>query len=212
MIHQLFLKPRRYEPMVEARELLVSPAGIQGAVYSAPIRHLLMVPKSTLLEFELKPGDLRENLIIDDDGIGNLHTLPSGTVIKIQDVLVRLTVHCEPCGRLRHLVDLAAIQHKRGYLGTILSKGIIRTGNHITLVSDRRYEAIPYDLKERIEWYLDQKTTPVKATTLIHDIGLSASYCRALPKLTKDIPDIERRILFQSAPATEPPRLFSAAG
>src|SRR5947209_5380901 len=97
MILHLLNKPGRYKPLVEVDELVVSTTGILGSVSSLPIRQVLIVPQNTLDHFRLSPGDLRENLVIDDSGMEPLHSLPSGTVLKIGEALVRLTVHCEPC-------------------------------------------------------------------------------------------------------------------
>jgi MOSC domain-containing protein YiiM len=197
MILTLSYKPRRHESLVNVTEMDVSPNGIDGAVYAAPMRHVLIVPLSTLNEFSLRPGDLRENLVIDDSAIGNLHAMPSGTILSIGTAHIRLSVHCEPCGRLGKLVDIRKIVHKRGYLGTFLTRGTLRLGAEV-----RRErvagESIPYDLRERIAWYLAKQKEPVEVTKLVNDIGLSMSYCRAIPSLTRNIKGIEGMIVFRS--------------
>ena len=135
--------------------LVVSPDGIHNAVTTAPIRHVLIVPRSTLVDFGLQLGDLRENIVVDDTGIGDIHDLPSGTVLGINGVLIRLTVHCEPCGRLAHvLANPKSVEHKRGYLGTFLTGGELHIGDPIR-VRGKQYEAVPYDLRERIVWCLN---------------------------------------------------------
>ena len=167
----------------------MSTTGIFGGIPSLPIRQVLIVPQSTLDLFRLSPGDLRENLIIDDSGMEPLHSLPSGTVLKIGEVLVRLTVHCEPCHRLKEVVNPKAIEHKRGYLGAFLSGGRLRVGDPIESMGVQ-YEPIPYDLKERIAWFLDRQSVSIEVTTLVHEVGLSLSYCRAIPNLLRGRPDL----------------------
>lgn len=209
MILNLFYKPNRYKPMVETSELSVSTSGITGAVDAPPIRHVLIVPTSTLAEFQLKPGDLRENLVVDDFAIGDLHALPSGTVVAIGDVLVRLTIHCEPCPRLSHLVpDFKTLKGKRGYLGTCLTSGTVRLGAKI-IPQGVQFEAIPFDLKERIAWYLAKQQSPVPVTTFVRDVGLSLSYCRAVPSLIRHITGAADKIEFgRNRTGKEKPPLF----
>lgn len=196
MILHLLNKPGRYRPLVEVDELIVSTTGIIGSVPSLPIRQVLIVPQSTLDHFRLSPGDLRENLVIDDSRMEPLHSLPSGMVLKIGEVLVRLTVHCEPCGRLKEVVGLKAIEHKRGYLGAFLSGGRLRVGDPVASMGVQ-YEPIPYDLRERLAWFLDRQSAPIEVTTLVHEVGLSLSYCRAIPNLLRGRPDLKSKVTFR---------------
>jgi Protein of unknown function (DUF2442)/MOSC domain len=176
----------------------VSPTGIFGAVPALQIRQVLIVPRSTLDRFRLSPGELRENLVIDDSQMEPLHALASGTVLRIGEVLVRLTVHCEPCGRLKNVVASKAIEHKRGYLGTFLTGGQLRLGDPIASLGVQ-YGAIPYDLKERLAWFLGGLTEPIEVTKLVSEIGLSLSYCRAIPSLLKGRPELAEKVRFRSS-------------
>ena len=197
MITNLFLKPQRRQPMVAVDHLLVSPNGIADSVATLAMRQVLIVPVTTLEEFGLKPGDLRENVVVDDTGITGIHSIPSGSVLNINGVLIRLTVHCEPCGRLAHLVPRPKLlEHKRGYLGSFLTDGRLGIGDSVR-IEERQFENIPYDIKDRIVWYLSKREAPVPAITLVRDIGLSDSYCRVLPKLINGL-DIEDMIVFDS--------------
>lgn len=139
------------------------------------------MPQKTLDRFNLLPGQLRENIIIEG---GDIHSLDSGTVIKIGDVRVRLTYHCEPCGRIKEYVSIKKILHQRGYLGSFLDEGTIQVGDVLTLTNER-LEKIPYDLKERIRWYLNKQDKAVTIKKLAYDIGLSPSYYRAIPNMLK---------------------------
>jgi MOSC domain-containing protein YiiM len=197
MIRNLFFKPERYKPVVSASELSVSPKGIHGSVHAEPIRHVLIVPQRTLSDFGLQPGDLRENVVIDDTTIGDLHSLLSGTVLALGEVLIRLTIHCEPCPRLSHLVaDWGALKDRRGYLGTFLTSGTFRIDDRVVQKAGVSFEPIPFDLRERIAWYLQRQESPVPVTKFVRDVGLSLSYCRAVPNLLKGIPGAKDKILF----------------
>lgn len=68
-----------------------------------------------------------------------------------------------------------------------LNSGDLRLGDRIRVIG-KEHETIPYDIRERIIWYLNKQAAPVDASTLVHEIGLSASYCRALPKLIRGLP------------------------
>lgn len=196
MITHLFYKPTRYDPVVPAKTLSVSDSGIEGAVHAEPIRHILLVPRSTLDAFGLKPGDLRENVVVDDSQLGALHDFPSGTVLAVGDVRIRLTIHCEPCPRMNVVVsDYRVLQDVRGYLGTIITPGTIHVGD-IVVPQGVHFEAIPFDLRERIAWYLAKQTEPVPVTTLVKDVGLSLSYCRAMPNMLKNIPGARQKVIF----------------
>jgi MOSC domain-containing protein YiiM len=127
--------------------------------------------------------------VIDDRQIGDLHALPSGTVLGINTVLIRLTVHCEPCGRLAHYVRKPqSIGHRRGYLGTFLSTGELHLGDHVRSLG-KRWESVPYDPRERIAWYLRRHSAPIPVKQLVQNIGLPLSYCRAIPSLTRGLAD-----------------------
>lgn len=151
-----------------------------------PWRHVLLLPSSTLAEFDLKPSELRENILVSDD----IQTLPSGTVIELGNVKVRLTFHCEPCKKLKPLISPNKLLNKRGYLGQVISTGTIRLGDSV-VISKQIFAPIPYAIPDRIKWYLNQLTSPIFVTDLVDGIGLSRSYCRAIPNILKGRTDID---------------------
>lgn len=198
MIQKLFLKPGRYEEMVEVDRLVLSEeVGISGGASSSPLRHVLIVPVSTHEDFNTEPGSLRENMVIDDSALGPLHDFPSGTVLRSGSVQLRLTVHCEPCTRLRGIVSPAAIEHRRGYLCQVVAGGEITLGSALR-AEDVQYEPIPYDLKERLAWFLEGRKDPIAVTELVLSVGLSLSYCRAIPRLLRHRPDLLERVSFRT--------------
>ena len=169
----------------------VGPNGIEGNVYCLPLRQVLIVPTQSLTEFNLKRGDLRENIVVDGF---DLHKLESGTVIQIGSVRIRLTFHCEPCRKLADIVSLKKITHKRGILGNFLNNGVIKVGDAV-VVGDKSFDAIPYRIDDRIKWYLDKQDKPVPVSKLAFDIGLSNSYCRAIPNLVRNRDDIRKELI-----------------
>ena len=169
----------------------VGPNGIEGNVYCLPLRQVLIVPTQSLTEFNLKRGDLREYIVVDGF---DLHKLESGTVIQIGSVRIRLTFHCEPCRKLADIVSLKKITHKRGILGNFLNNGVIKVGDAV-VVGDTSFDAIPYRIDDRIKWYLDKQDKPVPVSKLAFDIGLSNSYCRAIPNLVRNRDDIRKELI-----------------
>ena len=146
-------------------------------------------------EFNLKPGDLKENLIIN---YPQLHDLPSGTVLQIGQAQIRLTFHCEPCSRIKDKINLKGIQHKRGYLGQFLNEGVLYVGDQIRNLGGL-HEPIPYAAKDRVRSYLLTRVKPIPVTELLFECGLSLPYARAVPAMIKDLPDdIKKKVRFKS--------------
>jgi len=186
VVTHLLVKVERSAPLVPVESFGFSTAGIEGGVVANSIRQVLILQADTLERFDLQPGDIRENVIVDTD---ELYDLPSGTVVKIGDAEIRLTYHCEPCGRVSPFVKPKDIMHKRGYLGLFLNEGTMRVGDVFTVL-DQRFEEIPYELPERIAWFLDKyPNQTVTSKELLDGLGLSISYARALPALLRRVPE-----------------------
>lgn len=195
MVNHLLIKFAHKLPLTPANQLQFSTEGISGNVLTGPLRHVLILPKNTSDEFNLKPGDLKENLIID---YPQLHHLPSGTVLQIGQAQIRLTFHCEPCSRIKDKVSLKNIQHKRGYLGQFLNKGVLYIGDQIKNLGGL-HEPIPYAAKDRVRAYLLTRVKPITVTELLFECGLSLPYARAVPAMIKDLPkDVKEKVLFKS--------------
>ena len=194
MITNLLLKPQHGQPLIAAEALELDAAnGIKGNVRTSPLRQVLLLEARTLAEFNLNPGDLRENII--GEGL-DLYALTSGTVLRVGAVDIALTFLCEPCRIIADKVNLKDIRHKRGYLGRVLNQGVIRLGDPV-IVTDRREEVIPEDAAARIKWYLAKHPQPIRAAELMWQVGLASSYCRALPAILRKHPDIPAdRIVF----------------
>jgi hypothetical protein len=197
MIEQLFYKAAApVGGIIESPTLNLALDGIEKSLKQHSLKQVLLLPRSSLIEFELQAGQLKENIVISDTI--DLHNLESGSVLKIGLVKIRLTFHCEPCSKIKHLVNHKKILHKRGYHGQVVQAGPINVGDSISLTNER-YAPIPYDFADRVKWYLEKTTGDIWASDLVYDIGLSSSYCRALPNILRNRSDIEKsRILFKN--------------
>jgi hypothetical protein len=207
MVKHLLIKRERGASMTPIDSLQVCNGSVVGNVRCTPLRQVLILPEVILEEFNLQPGDLRENIIITEPGI---HELPSGSVIDIGGVKIRLTFHCEPCKVIGKKVSIRKIMHHRGYLGSFLSDGCISIGDTVTFYG-KEYEEIPYDVKDRIRWYLSGQEKPVFVATLVWDIGLPKSYCRVIPRLLKNMPDIDPdKVLYAKNKSVQIPSIKDA--
>jgi hypothetical protein len=185
VVTHIQIKAARKEPMVTQTSLRFSTNGIAGGARCNPLRQVLILPSSSLTEFNLSPGDLRENLVVKYD---LLHDLPSGTVFAIGSAQVRLTFHCEPCKQIKDKVAIAQIQHKRGYFGQFLNSGTIHIGDDVRNLG-AFHEPIPYGVKDRLHWFLLRQPQPVTIAKLLFECGLPTFYARAIPGMIKHFPD-----------------------
>lgn len=158
-------------------------AGIEDAQRTAPLRHLLLVERESLLRLGLQPGDLRENAVLGGAG---LYGLPSGTMLRVGTAELRLTFHCEPCARVTALASAKALLHQRGYLASVTTAGTVRVGDEVQVL-DARQAQIPYAARDRIAWYLQDRDAPIGAMELLWEVGLPRAYARALPALLRRI-------------------------
>jgi MOSC domain-containing protein YiiM len=145
--------------------------GIIGSVPVAPFRQALIASRSVTAQLGLKPGDLSENIVVDCNYV---YDLPSGTVVKIGQALLRLTFHCEPCKKILKLIESDRVVHRRGVFGMFLNDAQIALGDEFA-VTEQRFEEIPYAINERIRWFLKKHGGRGAALDLVHALGLPAS-------------------------------------
>lgn len=181
-VTHLFIKRAHGKDMERVSCLQFGLQGIARGVRCSPLRQVLITSRGVSAECGLGPGDLRENIVVDDD---LFYELASGTVVRIGEALIRLTFHCEPCKKILHLAPFDRILHKRGFLGSFLNSGMIALGDPV-MVTEQRLEAIPYAVKERIRWFFAKQNAALAATDLAHALGLPSSYARALPRLVEN--------------------------
>ncbi len=182
-VTDLFVKRKHGAALEAVTTISFDKQGVASGVICAPFRQALIASRSIMTECGLKPGDLRENIAVDFD---RLYELPSGTVVKIGQALLRLTFHCEPCKKILKLVEFDRIVHRRGVFGSFLNDGQISIGDQFS-VTERKLEPIPYAVSERIRWFLKKQRTPEAALDLIDAIGLPASYARAIPRFLEKL-------------------------
>jgi MOSC domain-containing protein YiiM len=180
-VTNLFVKAGHGVAMRPVTAISHSPEGIQGNVSCAPFRQVLIASQAITAECGLRPGDLRENVVVNCD---RLYDLPSGTVVRIGRAKVRLTFHCEPCKNILKLIDFDRIEHKRGYLGSFLDSGTISLGDEFA-ITDEQMEPIPYGVHERINWFLQNHGLSAAATDLVHKIGLPSTAAKLIARVQK---------------------------
>jgi MOSC domain-containing protein YiiM len=178
-VTELRIKHRHDAPLHPATEIACSPCGIVGSVPCAPFRQALIASRAVTAELGLKPGDLRENIVVDCD---DLYDLPSGTVVEMGQARLRLTFHCEPCRKILKLIEFDRILHRRGVFGMFLNDARIAVGDEFA-VTDQRFEEIPYAINERIRWFLKKHGARTAALDLAHALGLPAASGRTMPRL-----------------------------
>ncbi|MDE2329213.1 MAG: hypothetical protein KGK16_00285 [Bradyrhizobium sp.] len=189
-VTELFIKRQHDAPLQSVASIECSTRGIVGGVPCAPFRQALIVSRPVTAKLGLKPGDLRENIVVDCD---DLYDLPSGTVVKIGQSLLRLTFHCEPCKKILKLIEFDRIEHRRGVFGIFINDAAISLGNEFS-VTEQRFEAIPYAVPERIRWFLRRHGARGAAVDLVHALGLPAASGRSVPRLLTKLLGVARPV------------------
>lgn len=193
-VTHLFVKRTHQSRLIPVESLQASSEGIKENVCGPVLRQVLLINSDSLSRFNLQPGDLRENVVVDDDA---LHDYPSGTVVSMGAIQVRLNFHCEPCAKIRNVVDPKAVIHRRGYLGTILNTGSVQPGDEFRQYG-QKFAPIPYRIVDRVKWFLDQKRQPVSAIELVYQIGLPKGHCRAVPHYLHQLGPKYAKLVFYS--------------
>jgi alkylated DNA nucleotide flippase Atl1 len=189
---KLFAKRSKGAETTECETLMLRRGlGIEGDVYAIAgnPRQVLLVGAPTLAEFELNPGDLRENLLID----APVETLVSGQVLRIgQAALIRVTFPCDPCSQLNQLQPGLArrIKGRRGLLGIVVKDGLIRAGDEVQMTGYQFME-LPGDAKGRFAEFVGriQAGRVVSTSKLLMALGLARSYYRTIPIFMKKAGD-----------------------
>lgn len=190
-VQGLFLKPTAHRSSVARSHLqLLANQGIEGDRYAQPgsPRQLLILDQHTLTQFELQPGDLRENILLDQ----GLNHLQSGYGLEIGSTLIRITFRCEPCAYLNTLQPGLSrrIGVQRGWLGMVITGGTIAIGDPVRLTSAPKFPALPDHAKGRFAQFVG--TIPqgqvVTTRSLIRALGVTSAHYRAIPGFIKRAP------------------------
>ncbi len=187
-ILQLFTKTAAGKPPEPCDRLVLRRRlGIEGDVHAraGSPRQVLLASAPVLEAFGLRPGDLRENILLD----GVVETLASGQVLQLGEAAqVRIMGDCEPCAYLNTLQPGLAkrINGQRGMLAMVICDGVVRVGNR-AVVLPQTFPAIPNDTRGKLHEFV-ARIPPgrvVRTTELLVALGLTASHYRAIPVLLK---------------------------
>ncbi|MGA7932687.1 MAG: MGMT family protein [Kovacikia sp.] len=187
MIVRLFTKAQPDRTMIESQRLKLQRGyGIEGdlnASVGSP-RQVLIVSQLTLQAFDLQPGDLSENILVDTA----IETLVSGQIVQVGEALIRPTFLCEPCANLEALRKGLGkqIKGKRGVLGMVVRGGAIAVGDALIQTSDR-LPALAEDAKSRFAEFVARIPFGKVVTTadLVLALGVARAYYRVIPTLIK---------------------------
>jgi len=174
-VTNLFIKRAHGERLDVVSRLAFTPNGISGGVRCPPLRQVLITSRAVTRELGLAAGDLRENIVVDLDG---LYDLPSGSVVRLGEALIRLTFHCEPDRATRRLVAFETALNKRGFLGCFLNRGMITVGDAVA-VTDQWHEPIPYATKDHIRRFLGRRDAGLEARDVTDTLEFRGTRVRA---------------------------------
>lgn len=150
-------------------------------------RQVLIASAAVYGDCSLPPHALRENLLVDFDTA----KLSSGIVLQIgDDVQLRLMFQCEACGQLdiRQPGLSQQIGMRRGMLARVLSGGVIRRGDKVQDLGLLQ-TAWSDDWRERIVQVLDAvpRQSVIEYKNLARLAGVQSSYCRAFPRVIRNL-------------------------
>jgi alkylated DNA nucleotide flippase Atl1 len=193
----LFKKEQKGQPVVPAKQLQITKhLGINGDVNSSKHnpRHILVTDKALLDHFEIKPGDLKENVVVKGIEIDKLN---SGDKIMIGTCKLRTLFNCDPCGFVETIKPglLKQIEYKRGTLFYALNDGTINPGDSIKVLEKNKYRHVPYKVFDRFLWLMDMipEGRVVTYKHIIEGLGLFSAYYRVIPAYIKRIVKSEKQ-------------------
>ena len=207
-LQTLTLRPTRHAPPRQvACADAVAERGLLGDAHAdrySP-RQLLLADADVYRALSLPPHALRENLLVDIDTAA----LASGTVLQVgNEVLLRLMFQCEACGNLDAFRPGLSrmLDQRRGVLARVLTGGTLRAGDRIRDLGPL-LPAWSDDWHERVLMVLD--ALPLGSVVEYRDLarlaGVQSSYCRAFPRMLRNLgPDYAGRAVAANDPSTAP--------
>lgn len=113
----------------------ISGMGLEGdrSCKEGNMRQVLIMDTETLSKFDLKPGQIKEN--ITTTGL-DLTQAKAGQVVFIGDqVTMELVGECEPCGKMDAIRQglQQELNHRRGILATVINGGPIKIGDAVRI-------------------------------------------------------------------------------
>jgi hypothetical protein len=187
--------------------------GLAGERHADPLspRQVLLASAAVYADFALPAHALGENLLLDLDTA----QFASGTVLQIgAGARLRLMFQCEACGTLdKWQAGVSSrIGRRRGVLARVLAGGAIHPGDRVFDLG-RNLPAWSDDWRERVAQVLRAVPDGMVLTyaRLALLAGVQSSYCRAFPRLLRDLePGLAHKAV--SAQAAQGLRCWDGAG
>jgi len=161
--------------------------GIDGDVNAHKLspRQILVTLQAELEELAIMPGALRENLVISLED--RRAFVPGASLVTSAGVEIALTMYCEPCKRIQHVVpDFHKIMQRRGILGKVVCGGRLKHFDKIFLAPGV-YEPLPDSTQERFINFAARIPSGrvVRYIDVTVGMGVADSFVRALPGYIK---------------------------
>lgn len=134
-VQNIFLKEKHSQPMTPVQAVVAeSGMGLVGDVsFGRNKRQVLFIERETLDEFNLVPGQVKENVTVL--GI-ELAGLPTGTQLQAGEVLFEVTGDCAPCQFIEDMRPglMKEMDGRRGTLCKVLNGGKIQVNDVVAIV------------------------------------------------------------------------------
>jgi len=185
----LFIKPQPGGAMRRVTSLTgTAGVGIVGDcnAHAASPRQVLLVAARDLRDLRVRGADLRANLVVRGDLCG----VRSGSILSFGTLALRVTVPCEPCGRLNDVRPGLSkeIGRKRGLLARVVASGSASIGTEGRLLGTGA-APLADDWRERVFEIL--MTMPagwvLSYAALARAAGVQTAYCRAIPSVLRKL-------------------------
>jgi hypothetical protein len=184
-VSSMFVKAGHGEPMRRTFRLALDPVrGISGDVNPSDItpRQICLTTVRSLRTNGIDPAAARANLVLDGE---RAELVDSGGLIRLDDVLLRVTMVCEPCAHGAGLAGVSTRQLRglRRHLAVVVSAGNVVLASSVAVEPDT-YERIPETFSERSLWAAARIPAGrvVDSQEFLTAIGGSRSYSRVLPR------------------------------
>jgi len=133
-VRALFVAPKKKSGMTSVMQVEAAQTGFAGDFHSAgpSSRQILMISNSVLEEYELSPGSLSENMVVD--GL-DVMRFDSGQRLQIGQAVLEVLGPCDPCSQMDRIRNglKQTLVGKRGRFAKVVTAGVIRVGDAITL-------------------------------------------------------------------------------
>lgn len=184
----------------------IAGVGLAGERHADPLspRQVLLAGADAYARHGLAPHALGENLLFD----GDTASLRSGQLLQVGgQAVLWLSFQCEACGQLdlirKGLAKAIGIHgdQRRGMLARVLHGGIIQSGDAIVLLG-ATLPGWSDDWRERVATVLARVPDGmvVDYRQLARLAGLQTGYCRAFPKIARELGLAHKAVATSSAP------------